>query len=74
VLPNPASAMINITLVEFKNTMATIHIYDATARLVKTVLTAERTFSIERGDLQSGIYFIQLRTGNRTLTKKIVLE
>lgn len=74
VFPNPASAMININVSELKNKTATIQLYDATARLIKTVITSERTLAIDRGDLRSGIYFLKVRIGDKELSKKIVLE
>jgi hypothetical protein len=74
VFPTPASAIININLSELKNKTATIQLYDATGRLVKTVLTSERTLSIDRGDLRSGIYFLKVLIGDKELSKKIVLD
>jgi hypothetical protein len=74
VFPNPVSAIINIHLSELKNNTATINLYDASARLVKTVLTTETTLSIDRGDLRSGIYFLKILIGDKELSKKIVLE
>ena len=66
--------MININVSELKNKTATIQLYDATARLIKTVITSERTLAIDRGDLRSGIYFLKVRIGDKELSKKIVLE
>lgn len=74
IYPNPASAIINISLSNFGNSSAIINMYDVTGKIVKAVSTTEKTLSIERGDLRSGIYFIQLRIGDKILTKKIVLE
>ena len=59
---------------EIKNSTANITIYDVTGKVVKTVSTTERTLSIDRGDLRSGIYFIKVMIGDRELSKKIVLE
>jgi len=74
IYPNPASTIINISLSNFGNSSAIINMYDVTGKIVKAVSTTEKTLSIDRGDLRSGIYFIQLRIGDKILTKKIVLE
>jgi len=76
VYPNPATTSINLNLNfnEIKNNTANITIYDVTGKVVKTVSTTERTLSIDRGDLRSGIYFIKVMIGDRELSKKIVLE
>ena len=74
VYPNPATTVINISISELRNNSANITIYDVTGRAVKTVSTTEKNLSIDRGDLRSGIYFIQLRTGESVLIKKIILE
>ena len=76
VYPNPAttSVNINLNLNEIKNNTANITIYDVTGKTVKTVSTTERTLSIDRGDLRSGVYFIKVMIGDRELSKKIVLE
>lgn len=74
IYPNPASATINIDLTELTHTSTTINMYDVTGKIVKTVSTTEKTLSIDRGDLRSGIYFVQVVVGDKILTKKIVLE
>ena len=72
--PNPASTTINIDLSELKNSTATINIYDVTGKIVKTISTTEKTLSIDRGELRSGIYFVQVIVADKVLSKKIVLE
>lgn len=74
IYPNPASTIINIIISDLSNSSSSISIYDVTGRIVKTVSTSERTLSIDRGDLRSGIYFIKVVIGNKELSKKIVLE
>jgi hypothetical protein len=74
IYPNPATTIINIDFTEIKSAVATINIYDLTGKIVRSISTTERLSSIERGDLRSGIYFIQLVTAENVLTKKIVLE
>ncbi len=74
IYPNPASTTINLDLRELNNTGTIIKLYDVTGKIVKTISTTEQTLSIDRGNLRSGIYFVQVMFGDRVLTKKIVLE
>lgn len=74
IYPNPASTTINISLKELKGQPANVTLYDATGRAVKNISTTNMNLSIDRGDLRSGIYFIDVIMGNKRLTKKIILE
>ena len=74
IYPNPASTIININIENFSNSETAITMYDVTGRIVKNVSTTEKSLSIDRGDLRSGIYFVQVLIADKVLTKKIVLE
>ncbi|HEY0029204.1 MAG TPA: T9SS type A sorting domain-containing protein [Bacteroidia bacterium] len=73
VYPNPASTTINICFGK-SNSTAIISLYDASGRAVRNFTTTEKNISIDRGDLRSGIYFVNAIIGDQRLTKKIVLE
>lgn len=74
IYPNPASTIINLDLSELNNTGTTVKMYDVTGKIVKTISTNEKTLTIDRADLRSGIYFVQVMVADKVLTKKIVLE
>lgn len=74
IYPNPATTVINLVLSELNNTAITVKMYDVTGKAVKTISTTEKTIAIDRGDLRSGIYFVQVIVADRVLTKKIILE
>lgn len=74
IYPNPATTIINLDLNELNNSATTIKMYDVTGKTVKTISTTEKMLSIDRGDLRSGIYFVQVFVADKVLTKKIVLE
>ena len=74
IYPNPASTVINISIENFSNSETSITMYDVTGRIVKNVSTTEKSLSIDRGDLRSGIYFVQVKIGDSIVTKKVVLE
>jgi hypothetical protein len=74
VYPNPAAEAINIRLPKHRNASAEIALYDMTGRKARQLTTQESSVSIIRGDLRSGIYFVEIILDGKRLTKKIVLE
>jgi hypothetical protein len=69
IYPNPTSTQISINT---KLTLSEIRIIDITGKVVIT--TKESTNTINVSDLSNGIYFIQLITDERTITKKFVKQ
>ena len=74
IYPNPASDVINISVKNLKNAKASITMYDAKGKAVRSYLTTDSNLSIDRGNLRSGIYFVDVIVGNQRLSKKIILE
>ena len=74
IYPNPASTIINLDLSELNNSTTTVRMYDITGKTVRIISTTEKTLSMDRGDLRSGIYFVQVIVADKVFTKKIVLE
>ena len=64
--PNPATNFINITSSE---TIDQVELYSI---LGKKVLEVNHTNSIDISAMNSGIYFVKINSGNRTISKKIV--
>ncbi len=83
IFPNPSRGRVNIRYCAGHVTHAGLKIYDATGRLVKDF---SRSTPIAQGPtilhwdgnddsarkVAAGIYFLQLRTPNKTLTRKII--
>lgn len=74
IYPNPASTVINFSISGTGSLPSTLHLYDVTGKDVKSFSTSEREFTMERGSIASGIYFVQIVSEGQVLTKKIILE
>jgi hypothetical protein len=78
VFPNPATdnTNINFTLAEASN--VTITVYNLVGQQVKTeslgrLADGEHTFVLNTESLTTGLYFITMKVGNETITKKITI-
>jgi hypothetical protein len=81
--PNPLNPSTRIDLTLDADGPVSLRIYDISGRIVRTVLAGDKaagTYTEEwdgrndiGNDVASGIYFIRLTAGNRTLTRKAVL-
>ena len=75
VYPNPANDLININIegiTDFKNTF--ISIYDNMGRIIlKEKVTSDKK-EININNLSNGLYLVQLQSGQRILSNKLVKE
>jgi aminopeptidase N len=76
-LPNPFNSHTEITYRLEKPAFATIEIFNNTGRKIETVVdkylpTGEYTNQVSGEGLKAGIYYVVLRTANRTETLKII--
>jgi hypothetical protein len=80
VFPNPAVNMFNLEFFMEKKALVEITISDASGRMVKLLLKdmaeeGKNLFSFNKGVLANGIYFLQVKSGNKTVAnEKIVIE
>jgi len=75
VSPNPVSDKINVDLSRFENAVRSIGVYDVSGRKVADVaVTKTRNYTINRGNLNSGTYFVKVELENGEVNKKIVLQ
>jgi len=84
ISPNPAKKSTVISLQLPVKEIINLKVYDATGRLIKTLVKTQRlepkTYTIKwdgrddkRNPLPSGVYFIRLETGGITRTEKVIL-
>jgi hypothetical protein len=75
--PNPTSNVLNVTF-EFSNTVdMTTEIYNAVGQVVYTSTMDDVTSSnltVDVSDLSSGVYFVVFNDGNRTETRRLVIQ
>ena len=75
--PNPASTDISLLVTSIEKTEGSLSITDISGREVfeKTIIlqSGENTLHQHTSQLQNGIYFVQLKTSNTVVTKKLVI-
>ena len=74
IAPNPFTSQTTISFSEEqKNTL--IIITDIVGKELKTTTLTGRQLVIDKGEMQAGIYFVQIIDSNNTkITKKIVVQ
>ena len=74
IYPNPFTSQTTISFSETqKNT--TIKIMDVVGKEIKTVLFSGKSLILEKGEMQSGIYFVQITDENKNvINKKIIIQ
>lgn len=78
IYPNPFNSRTNVKFILGTQRHISISMYDILGRRVKNVF-ADRMLpgihyaEIDGSSLHSGIYFIQLRSGNQIITRKVIL-
>lgn len=73
IYPNPSDELVNISIKGFdQNTTMTV--FDISGKKVfSSILENERT-TVNLGDLNTGIYIIQLVSGNKSIHNKLILK
>ncbi len=77
VTPNPSNGLININIAFDSENQSEIVIYNSLGQIVKVVDNAVITsakYTVNMDDQASGIYFVTVKSDNKTFTKKFVLN
>jgi hypothetical protein len=76
VYPNPATENVNVYFTEKSPLTRTIALLDMSGRtlFVREVGGGESRVVIPASSLNSGIYLLQVKTGNESVTKKVILS
>ncbi len=76
VYPNPTNGMVNISLSTFEDVKVTL--YDISGRQIysKTLENNSNTFNenIDLSGIASGVYLLNVKSGSKTATKKLVIQ
>lgn len=78
--PNPANANATITVTLTDNAPITLELFDMTGRVVKTyagneqMSAGQHTLKMETETLPAGVYFWTLRTGELSVTRRLVVS
>ena len=73
VYPNPASSFVNIELGESRNRFS-YKLFDVNGKLVNSNTAEGSRTTVELGSLNSGVYFIQILSGDVKTTKKLIKQ
>jgi hypothetical protein len=68
--PNPASSTLTITS---KNALGFIRIYDLNGRVYRALPQHRETISLDVSDLVEGLYFVEIKSGDRIQTMKFMV-
>jgi hypothetical protein len=76
--PNPFNNIVNITLDLNKTQTVEISIYNLTGKKIETLVKEQlqignHIYSWDAEGVPAGIYFYSVKTGNQTITRKLVL-
>ena len=76
VYPNPAKDFVKIDLNEFNGLVNQINLIDIQGGKVSLMNNVNKAslLNLPLNNLSNGMYFIQLQTNNRIITKKIIIE
>jgi hypothetical protein len=73
IWPIPVKNKLNIDLSKLSG-KTSLNFYDVQGRLIYEEQTSKRTHSINISKFNSGMYFLNLKNRNQTLTKKIIIK
>lgn len=71
VSPNPFS---DYTILEFTNNPTHYNLYDISGRLVVTEKVTANRMQFSRGNLPSGVYYLELVGGDKIIREKLLIE
>ena len=76
--PNPFNSNTKISYEIYINSNIALYLYDINGKKVKTLfsgrmMAGKHEYTLNMDDFSSGIYYYQLRSNNRSITKKLIL-
>ena len=76
IFPNPAKDFVMVDFNEFNGKLNQINLVNVQGQNVFTLSTVNQSkiFNIQLTNLSDGIYFLQIQTDNRVLSKKIIIS
>ena len=78
VFPNPATSNVNVRIDLKNNDKVQVSVMNLVGQVVKTLVTngqiGENNINVELSGLTSGIYMVNVKVGNNSSTKKLVVE
>ncbi len=74
ISPNPANKMVNISWSQVTSESVSLSVHDTNGRIVKVFpkIDTQGFYALDVESLKSGLYFISLRLGQKTITQRLV--
>lgn len=78
IFPNPAQSDFNLSYFAAEESKTEINIIDMNGRIVKTItqnfIEGDNQIRIETGEIENGVYFIQLKNDQISETKRLIIQ
>ncbi|MBP7809511.1 MAG: T9SS type A sorting domain-containing protein [Bacteroidia bacterium] len=77
VYPNPATDAVNVNLTNDKNEPVSLSVMNNLGQVVKSVVignVSDVNYHLSTFDLKSGIYYIKTSVGDKSTTKKLIIQ
>ncbi len=79
VYPNPTNNLVNVKIVSNENSTVAIELVDALGKLVQNtknhdVMIGENLFEMNTQELNDGVYFISILSGNNSSKIKLIVK
>lgn len=69
VFPNPAG---NFVFLNSKESMTSVKVYNYTGQVMLTKTIDQKSYKLNISQLESGIYFLMIETGNKSVSRQII--
>jgi hypothetical protein len=74
LFPNPTTGIVNLEISPALASASILNIYNETGTLVRTLPLKPNQHQLSLAELNEGIYFVEIRSGERTLKSKLIIR
>ena len=75
LFPNPAKGNFTVDMTAMNNTeAAVVKVLNANGTVVSEVSTSSATYAVNTANMNKGIYLVQITSGNKVATQRVVVE
>lgn len=76
VYPNPFKNVINVSIESEEETSAIVRLFDINGKvqkeMLKSISVGTNTIEVNAGNMESGLYFIEINTGNQKIVQRLI--
>lgn len=74
IYPNPVMNMLSIKINGYNNDVSTMNIYTTTGELIKSATLKQNLEQVDIGDLNNGIYFVEIKSTQWSEKQKVIIQ